>query len=276
MKKRTIISVDVDYFPGSEIGIFRLIELFDQMDAKAMFFVAGKYAEEYDDVISRIHSHGHEIGCHGYSHGLDVSENFVDMEVEEQRRRIEKSSRILKRLTKENVRPFRAPYAKANHRTIGVLESLGYEYDSSVTSMRFDFGMGVSNNVRAFFAPRRPYHPSQQDLFREGDSRILEVPISAFFVPFTLTALRTFGMERVKYIYNISKYLFDPVVFYLHPWEVMETDEIRLWEGIPKRHVHNRGSTALTRLKKFMDYVRKKSDLILFKDVLREGLSHEN
>lgn len=268
MKIKTIISVDVDYFPGSEVGVLRLLDLFKQKRIKVMFFVAGKFAEEYEDVILKIHYDGHELGCHGYSHGLDMSENFVDIDIDEQKSRIKRSSKRISEVTNDKVRVFRAPFAKANHITLKALEELGYECDSSVTSMRFDFGMGVSNNVKAFFAPRKPYHPSRINLFREGDSQILEVPISAFMVPFTLSALRTFGIQRVKYIYNISKYLFDPMVFYLHPWEVMATDEIQLWEGMPKRHMYNRGSDALSRLETLLDYVKRRSDIILFKDIL--------
>jgi peptidoglycan/xylan/chitin deacetylase (PgdA/CDA1 family) len=271
MKKKVIISVDVDYFPKSESGIFRLLDLFDQMDIKGMFFVAGKYAEENDGIITQIHKRGHEIGCHGYSHGLDIDENFVDLQEDEQRRRLEKSSEILKGITGENVRIFRAPYAKANHITLRVLEGLGYECDSSVHSMRFDFGMGVSNNVRGFFAPRKPYHPSKDSLFKEGGSEVIEVPISAFVVPLTLTAIRTFGVGRIGHVFNLSSHFFDPILFYLHPWEVMETDEIQLWDGLPKRHRMNRGEKALSDLRTFLNLIEKRVDFIQFRDILESG-----
>ncbi|UCE37899.1 MAG: polysaccharide deacetylase family protein [Thermoplasmata archaeon] len=270
----TIISVDVDHFPGSEVGIERFLNIFDKRGLKAVFFVAGKFAEENEDIIKKIHLEGHEIGCHGYSHGLDTSENFVDMKAHEQKKRIIKSSEILMNITGQDVKVFRAPFAKANHITINVLEELGYESDSSVTSMRFDFGMGVGNNLRAFFAARKPYHPSKNNLFKKGDSKILEVPISAFVVPLTMSALRTFGAKEVNYLFNMSSHFFDPVVFYMHPWEVMEMDEIRLWEGLPKRHKRNRGVKALSCLEKFLDYVDSKSRFILFQDILEGEKYH--
>lgn len=271
MTKRMIISVDVDHFPGSEIGIKRIMDILDERGVKAMFFIAGKFAEEYEDVIKDIYLNGHEIGCHGYSHGLDVSENFVDIGFDEQYGRIQKSSKILKDITGEDVKVFRAPYTKANHVTLEVLENLGYECDSSVNSMRFDFGMGVSNNVKAFFAPRKPYHPSKDNLYKKGDSKILEIPISAFVVPLTMSALRALGMENVKYLFNMSTYFFNPVVFYLHPWEAMAMDEITLWEGLPKRHKKNRGEKALSILEMFLDYIEKKTEFTLFKEVLEDG-----
>lgn len=274
MTGRLVVSVDVDHFPKSEIGIKRIMDILDERDVKAMFFIAGKFAEEYEDVIKDIHLKGHEIGCHGYSHGLDVDENFIDLNIEEQKKRIEKSSSILKGITGEDVKVFRAPYAKADHSTISVLETLGYECDSSVTSMRFDFGMGVGNNLRAFFAPRRPYYPSPHNLYKEGDSKILEIPISAFVVPLTMSALRTFGVKAVKHLFNMSTRFFDPVVFYLHPWEVMGMDEIQLWEGLPKRHTKNRGREALSDLTLFLDHVKKKSEIVLYNDILKRRPHH--
>jgi hypothetical protein len=264
---RMIISVDVDYFPGSEIGITRVLDIFNEKDIKAMFFVTGKYAEENESVIENIHDMGHEIGCHGYSHGLDISENFVDIEADEQIEKIAKSSKILKDITSQNVKVFRAPYAKADHITLGVLEELGYQCDSSVNSMRFDFGMGVSNNVKAFFAPKKPYHPSRENLFKKGDSKILEIPISAFIAPLTMSALRTFGNRKFNFIFNMACHFFDPVVFYLHPWEAMEMGEIQLWEGLPKRHMKNRGEVALDRLKGFIDHAKRKCEFVLFRDI---------
>jgi hypothetical protein len=268
MATRMILTVDVDHFPGSEVGIKRILDLLEKKGIKAMFFVAGKFASEYEDVIKEIHSMGHEIGCHGYSHGLDVEENFVDLDIEEQKRRIKRSSEILKEITGSEVRIFRAPYAKVNHNTLNVLESLDYQCDSSVASMRFDFGMGMANNIKAFFAPSRPYHPSDHNIFVRGDSRILEVPISAFVAPLTLSGIRTFGVKKMCYLFNISLRFFNPVVFYLHPYEVMAMDEIQLWEGLPRRHKKNRGEYALSGLEWFIDYARNKSDFIQYKDVL--------
>ena len=270
MKKRMILSVDVDHFPGSDVGIVRILDLLDRKGIKAAFFVAGKFAEEYGHVIKEIQVRGHEIGCHGYSHGLDLAENFVDIGLEEQRKRIEKASGILREIINDDVRIFRAPYAKANSDTIKALGDLGYEYDSSVTAMRFDFGMGVANNMKAFFAPTRPYSPSKRDIFKKGDSKILEVPISAFIAPLTLSAIRFLGIRNVCYLFNCSRHFFDPVVFYLHPWEVMDTDEIQLWEGIPRRHIKNRGAEALKKLERFIDHVGKKNDFILYNEVAGE------
>jgi peptidoglycan/xylan/chitin deacetylase (PgdA/CDA1 family) len=268
MSFRFIISVDVDHFPKSEIGIQRILDTLEERGILAMFFVAGKFAEENEDVIRDIHLKGHEIGCHGYSHGLDVDENFIELDMNEQKERIKKTSRILKEITGEDVRIFRAPYAMICTDTLNILEELDYLCDSSVSSLRFDFGMGMANNLQAFFAPTRPYHPSKSNIYKTGDSKVLEIPISAFIAPLTLSGIRTFGVKKMCYIYNMARLYFDPLVFYLHPYEVMGMEEIQLWDGLPKRHKKNRGVKALYDLDMFLDYVGKRSELIQFGDIL--------
>jgi peptidoglycan/xylan/chitin deacetylase (PgdA/CDA1 family) len=270
MKRKMILSVDVDHFPGSESGVQRILDILDDKGISSAFFITGKFGEEYPDVVKEINKRGHEIGCHGYSHGMDVEENFISMKYEEQVERISKSTKILGEGIKRDVVMFRAPYAKASSTTIRALESLGYKIDSSVTSRRFDFGMGVSNSIGAFFAPTKPYHPSKDSIFRKGHSLIMEVPISAFFAPLTLSAIRTLGPGKVKRIFHVTRRFFNPLVFYLHPWEVMEVDEIKLWEGVPKRHLKNRGDKALRSLESFINHIVKYVDFTLFEDVMNE------
>ena len=271
MRKSMIISVDVDHFPGSEVGVQRILDLLDDTKISSSFFIAGRFGEEYPDVVRDIEKRGHEIGCHGYSHGLDVEENFVSLKYEEQVERIAKSTEILGNIIKREVTMFRAPYAKANSTTLKALESLGYGIDSSVTALRFDFGMGVSNSIGAFFAPKKPYHPSRGNIYKRGDSPILEVPISAFFAPLTLTAIRTLGPGMVKRLFHMALRFFNPLVFYLHPWEVMGVDEIELWEGVPKRHLKNRGDAALRSLESFISHIEKYVDFVLFKNIAFES-----
>lgn len=268
MRNRIIISVDVDHFPKSEIGIQRIIHTLEDKGIKSIFFVAGKFAEENEDVIRNIHLKGHEVGCHGYSHGLDVDENFIDLDYDEQKRRIKKTTEVLKGITGLDVNIFRAPYAMISTYTLNILEELEFVCDSSVSSLRFDFGMGMANNIQAFFAPTKPYHPSRKNVFKKGDSKLLEIPISAFIAPLTLSGIRTFGIKKMCYLYNMASIYFDPVVFYLHPYEVMGMDEIQLWEGLPKRHKKNRGVKALYDFDMFLDFIGKRGEFIQFKDIL--------
>ncbi|MBW2998079.1 polysaccharide deacetylase family protein, partial [Candidatus Woesearchaeota archaeon] len=46
----------------------RLLDLLDQYNAKATFFVLGWIAREHPKLIKKISDRGHEIACHGFAH----------------------------------------------------------------------------------------------------------------------------------------------------------------------------------------------------------------
>ena len=45
-----------------------ILDLLDELDAKATFFVLGMTAERYPDLVREIAAQGHELACHGYAH----------------------------------------------------------------------------------------------------------------------------------------------------------------------------------------------------------------
>ena len=49
---------------------FDILDILDEYEAKATFFVLGNRIPEYDDRIEAIYDRGHEIGCHSYTHEL--------------------------------------------------------------------------------------------------------------------------------------------------------------------------------------------------------------
>ncbi len=66
-----------------------LLEILDQYDAKATFFVLGQWAEENPDAIKAIVSAGHEIGTHSNTHP-DMAELDEEKIIEELSRSCEK------------------------------------------------------------------------------------------------------------------------------------------------------------------------------------------
>ncbi len=59
-----------------------ILDILDEFNAKATFFVVGKNAENYPDLIKREYNSGHEIGNHTYNHP-DMKKISVDKAVEE-------------------------------------------------------------------------------------------------------------------------------------------------------------------------------------------------
>lgn len=46
----------------------RVLDILDEHDAKATFFVIGRKVEEHPDVVRAIVARGHEVGVHGFAH----------------------------------------------------------------------------------------------------------------------------------------------------------------------------------------------------------------
>jgi len=267
---KVILSIDVDYFPGSEIGVEKLMDILDERNVKATFFITGRFAEDYPNVTKEVINKGHEIGCHGYSHGLDWEENFSTLTLRGQIERMSLATQLLERIISTKIKVFRAPYLKANGRTMQALESLGYDCDSSVASLRFDFGMGLSNNPRALVAPTIPYHPSVHNIFQRGHSRILEIPVSNLIVPLNTSSLRMFGWEFLLRVYKLSLIFFNPIVMIVHPWEFMDVDELFMKDHLPKRHKKNRGKKCLKLLQNFLDKIHKGTEYVSFEQIIKE------
>src|SRR5262249_244934 len=64
-----------------ELGTYRILQLLDQANARATFFILGWVAERQPELVRAIHTAGHEIGCHSYWHRLvynQTPEEFRD------------------------------------------------------------------------------------------------------------------------------------------------------------------------------------------------------
>ncbi len=101
-----------------------------QKNAHCTFFVVGKIAERYPDLIKQIMDEGHEIACHSYSHiTLDKHSN------ETFKLDLEKNLNALTKAGAKNIIGFRAPVLSITEKTQWaheVLIELGFKYSSSV------------------------------------------------------------------------------------------------------------------------------------------------
>lgn len=90
-----------DYVLESTLPILKLLKI---KGKSAVFFVLGRLAEKYPDLIKRISDEGHEIASHGYSHKSLRDLNEKDFEKE-----IALTNEILKKITGEYPSLFRPP-----------------------------------------------------------------------------------------------------------------------------------------------------------------------
>lgn len=197
----------------------RLLDMFDEYDAKATFFVLGWVAERENALIREIANRGHEIACHGYSHQL-VYDQSPDIFREETVR----SKAILEDITQTRVRGYRAASYSITERSLWALDILvetGFDYDSSIFPVRHDrYGM-----------PNTPEYPYRIDT-SDGNS-LVEFPLSTAKIFHYRLPVAGGGYFRL-YPYWLSKAGLKqinqnnkPFIFYLHPWEI-DPDQPRI------------------------------------------------
>lgn len=78
-------------------------------DVKVTFFVLGKHAEQYPDLVQRMSDEGHLIGNHTYSHIQLNKRNSEDFKEE-----LVKTSELIESLTGQEVQYVRPPYGTWN------------------------------------------------------------------------------------------------------------------------------------------------------------------
>jgi len=111
-----------------------ILNLLDKHRQRATFFVLGKIAEKYPDLIKKISDSGHEIGSHGYSHKL-----LWDLNKETFEEEIKVSKNILKNIIGKEPAGFRAPNFSLNKKTewaLDILKKYDFKYDSSIHPLK--------------------------------------------------------------------------------------------------------------------------------------------
>ncbi|MCK5559601.1 MAG: polysaccharide deacetylase family protein [Thermoplasmata archaeon] len=209
-----------------DVGLPRVLKLLEQYNVHGTFYFTGNLAEQVPQAVELVQDHGHEIGCHGYSH--EVTRGFDVLSMKAQAQDLQKAKKaIVTSTTGVNLEAFRAPALRINNDTVKVLEKAGFKTDSSVCSQRFDAFMsfGTKNKLKWLTAPRKPYYLAYDSYAKEGRSKILEVPVSAFIAPFIGTTMRiTPKLTNLiqRYIFRETERTGKPIVFLYHPNECLD------------------------------------------------------
>ena len=209
-----------------EVGIKRLLDLYARHDVRSTFYFTGRIAEIIPEAVELVKSQGHEIGCHSYSHSENKALDVLSYE--EQQNELKKAKKSIESIV-GRVKSFRAPSLRINENTVKVLEEIGFTSDSSICSQRFDgpftFGSKKELKLKWLFAPRKPYFMSYDSISRRGNSKILEIPISALLLSYSgVTMRRSPSLTKImqKQLFFESKQTNKPVVFVFHPHECLD------------------------------------------------------
>lgn len=211
-------------------GMPRLLDLYDKYDVKATFFFTGHIATLYPQVVKMAYERGHEVGSHGLTH--EVSQAFDVLTPDEQLEHLRQSKQILEGIIGDEVISFRAPAARVDEKFPQIMKEAGFKVDSSVASQRLDmfFSFGALKKLHWITAPRKAYLVNEENIFKKGDSEVMEVPISAMGFPYIGTFMRIApGLNRMtrRLLYWETLCNGRQFVFLTHPNEFIDED----WEG---------------------------------------------
>ena len=98
-----------------------ILEILDEYGIKATFFVIGKCCENYPELLESIHSHGHEIGNHTYSHS-----RMRKLESKTLKEEIRRTEEIVYEIISVRTTLFRPPEGAYSDEIGEICDSLGY------------------------------------------------------------------------------------------------------------------------------------------------------
>ncbi|MCK4387906.1 MAG: polysaccharide deacetylase family protein [Dehalococcoidia bacterium] len=152
----------------------RVLEILDELNLCATFFVVADVTEHYPGLVEQIASRGHEIACHGLHHACKIHPKTKEplISQSEFEERTLQAKKMLEEASGQEVRGYRAPAAYIAGWMLDSLEKLGFKYDSSVCVNSF------YNKTDSLLSgvDTRPYYPKRGSL-EPGERRgTLELP----------------------------------------------------------------------------------------------------
>lgn len=210
-------------------GLPMLLDLYDKYNIKATFFFIANFAKQHPEIVRMVQPAGHEVALHGLTH--DHRQSFDSMSLDEQIQHLSEAKKILEDISGEEVVSFRSPALRVNFDTPKALLVTGFRFDSSVAPQRIDMFMSLGSRKKLQWlkAPRSPYITSADNLAREGDSGIVEVPVSSFALPYIGTFMRVspFLTKQIRQcLFWETKNTGKVVNFLIHPNEVITEEDL--------------------------------------------------
>lgn len=222
-----------------------LLEEFAKKDLKATFFVLGYIAERHPNLIRTIWSQGHEIGIHGYDHGLVFKRSPEEFEKD-----IKMALNAVERAVGFKPNIYRAPsFSMTKETTWGwsILAKNGISKDSSLfAAPRVD---GGHTSI-----PESPFCFRVEDDLEITEYPILPKRIGPLRIPFTGGGY--FRLLPLKVLVNWIKESSTPIIFYVHPRDLdVEQPVIRELGLLRRWMVYHGLNSAREKIRALLDAI---------------------
>jgi polysaccharide deacetylase family protein (PEP-CTERM system associated) len=196
-------------------NVDRILAVLDDFHVKGTFFVQGRVAETFPELLQQLVSEGHEFQSHGYSH-----RPLYAMNRRELRDGLERAHHIVEDAAGTPVTAFRAQdfsIRSENLWALDVLSDVGFTVDSSIFPMR----------TRRYGIAEWPVGPHQVDL--ASGAVLLEVPVAIWDRGKMRVPVGGGGYFRVTPATLLERALRGiserrPAIIYCHPYEFNATE----------------------------------------------------
>ena len=144
-------------------NVDRILDILDETDTKATFFIIGWVAKTYPEVVKKI-AQRYQIGTHTMTHQLVWQQSSNEF-----RKDVESSIKLLQDITGQPLECFRAPgfsIRESEAWAFDILADLGIKYDCSVFPARHAHG-GMAT-----------YGNACPSIIQHGNTRLMEFPVS--------------------------------------------------------------------------------------------------
>ncbi|WP_018750148.1 polysaccharide deacetylase family protein [Paenibacillus sanguinis] len=140
----------------------QVLDIFASCQGKATFFMIGQQIEQSTDTALAVHTQGHEIGNHTYSHP-----SLPKITPDECREELRQTESLIVQLTGSKPRVFRPPYVAFNEQVAAISRGeFGYPAIGAVNGAATDWEMpGVQHIVDK---TREEIQPGSILLFHDG------------------------------------------------------------------------------------------------------------
>ena len=119
--EKQMVSLLINVSWGEEY-IPDMVEVLNQQQVKATFFIDGAFANDFTHLVQMIEEEGHTLGSHGYLH-----KDMAQMSKQQARNNLEQANDLLFALTKEKIKYFAPPSGSFNTATVEVADEMEME-----------------------------------------------------------------------------------------------------------------------------------------------------
>ena len=205
----------------------RVLELLEQRQVKATFFILGWVAERQPGLVRSIARAGHEIGCHSYAHQL-----VFDLTPAEFRRDTMRAVKAIEDACSVTPKVYRAPSFSITRQSWWALEILaecGFTQDSSIYPIHHDrYGVPkFYRHAQLLETPSGPLHEVPIATVQLANGRIAPIGGGAYLrlLPYRYISA---GIRRVNQQEGQA------TCIYFHPWE-LDPSQPHLANGLISR-----------------------------------------